>query len=198
MRTVNHEKLFSNIKIGFETEMITLKLEDISPLKIVTAVMRDSEKFQQIVASIREVGIIEAPVVAAPRRGQGKYMLLDGHLRIEALREIEIQEVTCLVSTDDESFTYNKHISRLSPIQEHRMIVQAIKRGVSEEKMARALNLNVTNIISKRDLLNGIALEQHALIHHIHARLQRLLRQLHTLWQFRLLGNFDDPLSLGL
>ncbi len=159
MRTVRHEKLFRDIKIGFETETVTLKLEDISPLKIVTAAMRDSEKFRQIVASIREIGIIEAPVVAAPRRGSGKYMLLDGHLRIEALRELQMREVTCLISTDDESFTYNKHISRLSPIQEHRMILQAIKRGVSEEKLARALNLNVSNIIHKRDLLKGICPE---------------------------------------
>jgi len=31
-----------------------------------------------------------------------------------------------LISTDDEAFTYNKRISRLSAVQEHRMIAKAI------------------------------------------------------------------------
>jgi hypothetical protein len=39
------------------------------------------------------------------------------------------------------------------------MILQAIKRGVSEEKIARALNVDVPNIISRRDLLQGISPE---------------------------------------
>ena len=39
------------------------------------------------------------------------------------------------------------------------MILQAIKRGVSEEKLARALNLNVANIVRKRNLLDGICPE---------------------------------------
>jgi hypothetical protein len=152
-------KLLNDIKIGFETDTITLLLEEISPLKIVTPSVRDSEKFRQIIASIKEIGIIEPPVVAPPKKGQIKHMLLDGHLRIEALKELGQRDVVCLVSTDDEAFTYNKHTNRLSPIQEHRMILQAVKRGVSEEKLARALNLNVSNIIRKRDLLQGICPE---------------------------------------
>lgn len=145
--------------IGFDTDTITLKLENIAPLKLVTPTMRDSDKFQQILASIREIGIIEPPVVARKQKGQEKHLLLDGHLRIEALKELGEKEVICLVSTDDEAFTYNKYISRLSTIQEHRMIVRAVKRGVSEEKLARALNLNVANIVRKRNLLQGICPE---------------------------------------
>lgn len=148
-----------NVKIGFEADTVKLQIDDISPLKIVTTAVRESEKFQQIIASIREIGIIEPPVVAPRKRGQEKYHLLDGHLRIEALKEIGEKDVICLVSTDDEAFTYNKHISRISTIQEHRMILRAIKRGVSEEKIARALNLNVANIVKKRNLLDGICPE---------------------------------------
>lgn len=147
------------VKIGFEADTVLLKLDDISPLKIVTPAVRDSEKFKQILASIKEIGIIEPPVVAPRKKGQDKYHLLDGHLRIEALKEIGEKEVVCLVSTDDEAFTYNKHISRISTIQEHRMILRAIKRGVSEQKIARALNLNVANIVKKRNLLDGICPE---------------------------------------
>jgi hypothetical protein len=78
---------------------------------------------------------------AAGRRAQqltpmAAGMLLDGHVRIEVLKDLGIEHVECLVSTDDEAFTYNKRISRLAPIQEHRMILKAIERGVSEEKIA--------------------------------------------------------------
>ncbi|MEQ1789633.1 MAG: plasmid partitioning protein RepB C-terminal domain-containing protein [Rickettsiales bacterium] len=159
MSTVKNSKILGDIKMGFENDTIVLPLKDITPLKIITADMRNSIKFKQIIASIREVGIIEPPVVSIPAKGQKHYMLLDGHLRIEALKIIDEEQVTCLVSTDNESFTYNKYISRLATIQEHRMIVQAIKRGVSEEKLARALNINVKQIIYKRDILNGICSE---------------------------------------
>jgi len=152
-------KVLNDIKMGFEAGTVVLKLEDISPLKIMTEAIRLSEKFRQIVASIKEIGIIEPPVVAPRKKDQDKHLLLDGHLRIEALKEIGEREVTCLVSTDDEAFTYNKHISRLSTIQEHRMILRAVKRGVSEEKIARALNLNTANIERKRNLLNGVCPE---------------------------------------
>lgn len=50
---------------------------------------------------------------------------------------------TCLVAADDESFIYNKRISRLASIQEHRMIFRDVERGVSEARIAAALNLDV-------------------------------------------------------
>ena len=39
------------------------------------------------------------------------------------------------------------------------MIQKAVERGVPEEKIAKALNINVRNIISKRNLLEGICAE---------------------------------------
>lgn len=147
-----------SIKLGFESRTIELRLNQIVPLKAVTPAARASGKFQQIETSIREVGIIEPPVVSPDGR-TGKYLLLDGHLRLEALRSMGEEKVVCLVSTDDEAFTYNKHISRLSPIQEHRMIHEAVKRGVPEAKIAQALNINVASIIRKRKLIDGICPE---------------------------------------
>jgi hypothetical protein len=80
-------------------------------------------------------------------------------MRLEALKDMGETEVTCLISTDDEAFTYNKHINRLSTVQEHRMILRAIERGVPEEKIAQALNIDVRSIVRKRDLLVGICTE---------------------------------------
>ncbi len=144
------------IKAGFNKETVDLTLDQIVLLKVVAPATRKSPKYRQILASIREVGIIEPPVVS---RARGKYILLDGHLRIEALKELEETEVTCLVSTDDEAFTYNKHINRLSTVMEHKMILRAIERGVPEEKIAAALNIETKSIVTKRDLLKGICPE---------------------------------------
>jgi hypothetical protein len=68
-------------------------------------------------------------------------------------------DVTCLISTDDEAFTYNKRVNRLAIIQEHRMFVKAIERGVPEERIAKALNVNVAMIVRKRSLLDGVCSE---------------------------------------
>jgi RepB plasmid partitioning protein len=63
------------------------------------------------------------------------------------------------VSTDDEAFTYNKRVNRLAMIQEHRMILKAVERGVPEERIAKALNVDVQSIVRKRRLLEGICPE---------------------------------------
>ncbi len=144
------------IKIGFDSETVNLHLAQIVPIKIITPAARTGLKYQQILASIREVGIIEPPVVSKSKDG---YILLDGHLRLEALKEIGETEVSCLISTDDEAFTYNKHVNRLSIVQEHRMILRAVERGVPETKIAKALNVDVGSIVRKRNLLEGICPE---------------------------------------
>ena len=151
------KKLPTNgIKAGFDTNTVDLQLDQIVFLKVVNPAVRRSPKYRQILASIREVGVIEPPVVS---RSFGKFVLLDGHIRVEALKELGEAEVTCLVSTDDEAFTYNKHINRLSTVMEHRMILRAVDRGVPESKIAAALNIEIKSIVAKRDLLNGVCSE---------------------------------------
>lgn len=154
-----HKLPKSEIKAGFDNSTVDLEIEQIISIKILTPAARKSPKYRQILASIREVGIIEPPVVSYNQKSLGKYILLDGHMRVEALKELGETEVTCLVSKDDESFTYNKHINRLSTVQEHKMILRAIEQGVKEEKIAAALNINVRSIALKRDLLVGICPE---------------------------------------
>ena len=113
-------------------------------------------KYGQIAASIREVGIIEPPVVVRLPGASDRYRLLDGHLRLDILRERGDADVVCLVATDDEAITYNKRINRIATVQEHKMILRAIEQGVSPERLARALNVNIGSIRNKRRLLDGI------------------------------------------
>lgn len=147
------------IAIGFEAESRRLAISDIKPLKVVAASVKKSPKYAQIVASIGQVGVVEPPVVARDPDERGKYLLLDGHLRIEALKDSGETHVACLISTDDEAFTYNKRVNRIAIIQEHRMIIKAIERGVSEERIAKSLNVDVENIRRKKRLLEGICSE---------------------------------------
>lgn len=143
------------IKQGFQEKLIELGVEELLTTKSISIYAMKCRKYGQVLSSIREVGLIEAPVVAPLKKGKG-YLLLDGHLRIMALKELGVERVSCLISTDDETYTYNKYINRLSAIQEHRMILKAIQSGVSEEKLARALNLDISTIRNKKNLLEGI------------------------------------------
>jgi ParB-like chromosome segregation protein Spo0J len=148
----------NSINQGFQDKLIEIAVEELYPTKNIPIGARQGRKYAQVLSSIREVGLIEAPVVTPFKKGKG-YLLLDGHLRIKALKELEVERVYCLISTDDETYTYNKYINRLSAIQEHRMIVKAVQSGVSEEKLARALNLDIRTIKNKRYLLGGICPE---------------------------------------
>jgi RepB plasmid partitioning protein/ParB/Sulfiredoxin domain len=145
--------------MGFSPTGIVLPIAEILPLKQIKTSLKTTLKYQQVLASVREVGIIE-PLIVFPQKGDSdKFMLLDGHVRLEALKQIGRTHVRCLISTDDETYTYNRRVNQLAPIQEHVMILKAIKGGVSEEKIAKALNVDVASIRQKRDLLKGICKE---------------------------------------
>lgn len=144
-------------KSAFEFEGITLRLDKLLPTRATSEKLKESVKFRALLASIREVGIVE-PVSVYPQKG-GKYLLLDGHARVAALRELGIAEVPCLVATDDEGYTYNKKVNRIAPIQANRMILKALDAGVPEERIAKALNLAIDTVRSNRSLLYAICPE---------------------------------------
>lgn len=147
------------INSAFETQTKRLPIEEIQPLRLIPEQVKQSQKYRQILSTVKEKGLVEPPVVTKGKGQGSKHLLLDGHLRLEALKKIGETHVNCLIATDDEAFTYNKRVNRLAAVQEHRMILKAIERGVSEEKLAKSLNLNIRSIRQKRDLLNGICNE---------------------------------------
>jgi hypothetical protein len=145
------------VKLSFERESVVVSLSCLTFLKTVPADIKSSRRYMQIVRSVRAIGLVEAPAVMPDPKRRGHYFLLDGHLRIEALKEIGVSEVECLVSTDDEAYTYNKRINRLAAIQEHRMVARAIERGVPEERIAEALGMEVVSVRKRSRLLDGIS-----------------------------------------
>src|SRR5260370_18079167 len=153
------QQLIEVVAQAFDSDFVIIPIESILPVKAIEKTVKSSHKYRQILASIREVGLVEPPAVIRDSDDSGSYLLLDGHLRIEVLRDLGATEVECLISTDDEAFTYNKRISRLSPVQEQRMIAKAIERNVPRDKIARALDINVKSLSRKAQLLDGICEE---------------------------------------
>lgn len=172
---------------GFEANLRTIPIDAILPVKQLPVTVTKSQKYGQIAASIHEVGLIEPPVVARAAGQDGSFILLDGHVRLHVLKGMGETTVTCLVATDDESFTYNKRISRLATIQEHKMILRAVERGVSEARIAAALNVNIALIRQKRTLLNGICPEAAELLKARHCPINsfRSLRKMKPLRQIQ-------------
>lgn len=147
------------VRAAFEPEIVQLPLTAILPLKTVPESVKESVKFRRIAQSIREIGIIEPIVVSRSKDDPDAYLLLDGHVRYTITRDDGQSSIACLVSDDDEAFTYNKRVNRLATIQEHFMILRALDRGVSEEKLARALNVEVKHLKRRKTLLDGICPE---------------------------------------
>jgi RepB plasmid partitioning protein len=146
-------------KAAFDKQIAVLPVTSILPLHTISFAMKQSAKYLRIAHSISEVGIIEPLVVAPLKEGKRQHLLLDGNLRYSILCDRGATETRCLIADDDEAFTYNKRINRLATIQEHYMIVRALERGVSEEKLARALNIDVKSIKRRRNLLDGVCPE---------------------------------------
>jgi ParB-like chromosome segregation protein Spo0J len=145
---------------AFDLHGVHLPVERILPMKQVVTDPKKNATFRRVLSSVKEIGLIE-PLIVYPQ-GAGKaanYSLLDGHIRFEVLKQLNHATVPCLISNEDEAYTYNHKVNVVPPIQEHFMIMKAIESGVSEERIARTLDVDVAQIRQKRDLLNGICPE---------------------------------------
>lgn len=175
----------TTVKRGFRAEGIRLQLAQIVLSKRIQGFVRGSKKYKQIAASIAEIGVIEPLIVYPLADNTGKYVLLDGHLRYDVLQQRGAAEVLCLISVEDEAYTYNKRVNRLATIQEHYMILWAIENGVAEERIARALDVDIHSIRQKVNLLDGICPEAVDLLKHKHicANAFRILKKMRPLRQ---------------
>jgi ParB-like chromosome segregation protein Spo0J len=147
------------VNVAFEPRVIVLPLASILRLRRISPGLKQTIKYRRIRASIAEIGIVEPLMIAAPTTTGGSYLLLDGHLRHEAMTELGMSEARCIVARDDEAFTYNKRVSHLATVQQHYMIMRALENGVSEAKLARALNVDIATIKHRRTMLEGVCNE---------------------------------------
>jgi ParB-like chromosome segregation protein Spo0J len=170
----------STVTIGFSLDPVMVPLGDILPSRTLTPGTSTSRKFAQIKSSIDAIGLIEPLSVTTQGAPPAKYLLLDGHLRLAVLGQLKHARVPCLIASDDESYTYNNRVNRLSAIQEHLMIRRAVERGVSTERLAKVLCVDVSHILKKLNLLDGICPEAATLLkeRHFSPELARVLRKM--------------------
>lgn len=138
---------------AFQDKLITMDVANIVPSKKLSKPLISGKKYQTILASMKAIGLVEPLVITFK---DGKIRLLDGHIRLHILKALKIEQTDCLVSTDDESYTYNRHISHISNVQERNMIMRAIDNGASMEKIAAALGIDVKTLQTKKNLLDNI------------------------------------------
>ncbi len=118
--------------------------------------------------------------MTAADQATGQHLLLDGHVRLVVLKDLGQLEALCLVAKDDEAYTYNNRLNRLPTIQEHFMIRRAIASGVPPERVAKTLSVDVSQILKKNSLLEGICPEAVELVRdrQFSVELGRVLRKM--------------------
>jgi len=168
------------VECGFNREWFDIPLAVLHPSKALPARVKDSAKYAQIRSSVDVIGLVE-PVVVIPHSSiPGHFSILDGHLRVDALKEIGKVHARCLIAKDDESLTYNKRVSRLAAIQDHLMILRVYESGVSLERLAAALGLSTNTIRDRFRMLDGICDEAIKLLSdkRVPHRIFKILRQM--------------------
>jgi len=170
----------TKVALGFVPEPLTVPLDMVLPSRKVPEGLLNSRKFKQIRSSIEAIGLIEPLSVGPANKQTGQHVLLDGHIRLIAMRELSFADAPCLIATDDETYTYNSRINRLSTIQEHFMLRRAIDRGVTPDRLAKALSVDISHIIKKMTLLDGICAEAVELLkdRHFSADIGRIIRKM--------------------
>lgn len=147
------------LPLGFVPEPRTVAIDQLLPSRKPPVAVQASKKFEQLLASIEAIGLIEPLTVGPPDASSGQHVLLDGHLRLLAVQILQWTHVPILVATDDEGYTYNARVNRLSTIQETYMLRRAVERGVSSARLAQALSVDVSLIQKKVSQLDGLCPE---------------------------------------
>lgn len=169
-----------SIPIAFSPQVMHIRLDALFPSRSLPTHVHGSKKYRQILASVKSVGLIEPLSVIAQDQRKGYYTILDGHVRLLVLQELGNGDAPCLVARDDEGYTYNSRINRLSSIQESRMLQEAISKGVPGEQLAKALNIDPSQLRKRLRLLEGICPEAIELLQdrQFSSEISRVLRKM--------------------
>jgi len=147
--------------MGQELIRIMLKRDEIKVEHARGIDFQQNRKYKKIVASIRNIGLIEALSVY---RDGSYYTLLDGYLRLKAAEEIGIDQVPCFIYQNRDSYTFNAMRNEISPLQESKMLKIAISHGVDEKDLATVLNVKVDRIRQTKKLADRLIPEARVLL----------------------------------
>ncbi len=101
-----------------------IDINKLVPLNTRQINLEKNRGYQKILTTIKMIGLIEPLDVYQENE---HYVILNGFLRYKALQELNITSVPCLIHPNKEAYTFNKMINNLSPVQESRMLHEALK-----------------------------------------------------------------------
>lgn len=140
------------------------RLANISPDDIVPNAQQprvefDREALDELVASIREVGVLQ-PVVVRPIRGQDTYELIMGERRLRATKELGLATIPAIVKeTADENMLRdalleNLHRAQLNPLEEASAYQQLLADfGTTQDELAQRIGRSRPQITNTLRLL---------------------------------------------
>ena len=89
-----------NLTLEFDLETFQIPLEELMPSKKFPDGVMTTRKFNQIVSSTREIGLIEPLSVIKPDADAARFLLLDENLSVLALKELAQEAAPCLIAKD--------------------------------------------------------------------------------------------------
>jgi ParB family chromosome partitioning protein len=108
--------------------------------------------------SVEKYGILEPPLVSPT--GDGRYKVIAGRRRLNAVRILGLNRVKCIVKEDGDNavFTLVENFHRAAnPALEAELIAKLIKeRNLKKSEVARILNVSNSHITKRLKLLNLI------------------------------------------
>ncbi|MGC6030465.1 plasmid partitioning protein RepB C-terminal domain-containing protein [Enterobacter kobei] len=150
------------IKQCFNNHFHLYYIANLLPSRSIPPNVKSSNKYKQILTSIAEIGLIEPIIIFIADNGEHK--ILDGHLRVEALKDLAVLHAHCLISPIEDTYSYNKRVNHLTILQEQRMLQKAVDSGVSVEKLCAVLGLSQGIINTRLRISEGISKEALALL----------------------------------
>lgn len=121
-----------------------IPLDQVQPNRVQPRTVFDAEALQELVDSIREVGLLQPVVVRT--LGPSSYELVMGERRLRAHRELGLATIPAIVrdTTDDDllrdALLENLHRSQLNPLEEGAAYQQLLADfGCTQEELARRI-----------------------------------------------------------
>ena len=144
-----------NVEVGAQDE-IDINLIDPNPRQPRTVF--DQDALQELVASIREIGILQPPVV---RKSGARYQLIMGERRLRAAKIAGLQRIPVIIRQTPnnellrEALIENIHRSQLNALEEGAAYSQLLTDfNCTQEELAQKLGRSRTVITNTMRLLN--------------------------------------------
>ena len=144
-----------NVEVGAQDE-IDINLIDPNPRQPRTVF--DQDELQELVASIREIGILQPPVV---RKSGARYQLIMGERRLRAAKIAGLQRIPVIIRQTPnnellrEALIENIHRSQLNALEEGAAYSQLLSDfNCTQEELAQKLGRSRTVITNTMRLLN--------------------------------------------